>query len=640
MRVDVSSKEPDFHTLFESSPSLYLVLTIDLTIVAVSNAYLRATMTKREEILGRRLFDVFPDNPADSGATGTRNLRASLDRVLQNRTEDTMDVQKYDIRRPESEGGGFEERYWNPVNSPVLDPNGEIIYIIHQVEDVTAAMRGSIERRKAEAERDRFFELSVDMLCIASADGYFKRLNPAFTATLGWSLEELTSRPFLDFVHPDDRQATLREVEKQVIAGQPVLFFENRYQHNDGSWRILSWKSVPQPGGLMYATARDVTESRAAETRIRVSEEKVRSILECTPDPIIMVDSEGKIALLNSQAEKFFGYTRDELVQRSIEVLVPNRFQERHAEYRKSYSANPTVRSTSAGMELFCLKGDGTEIPVEISLSPVKIGNEIFVISAVHDLSQRKVIENRIRALNEDISSRAAQLENANKELEAFSYSVSHDLRAPLRHISGYVELLKKSAGPHLNDKSQRYLNVISDSANQMGTLIDDLLSFSRMGRTEMHLSNVNLGDLVKEVSENLEHEAEGRLIQLQIGAMPVVNADAAMLRQVFANLIGNALKYTRTRATAEIEIGSSNRTEETIVYVRDNGVGFDMKYADKLFGVFQRLHSSAEFDGTGIGLANVRRIVARHGGRTWAEGKIDGGATMYFTLPTKGRSS
>ena len=236
--------------------------------------------------------------------------------------------------------------------------------------------------------------------------------------------------------------------------------------------------------------------------------------------------------------------------------------------------------------------------------------------------------------LEERVRERTGQLEIANKELEAFSYSVSHDLRAPLRHVDGFVDLLRKQSAEKLDERGRRYLDIIAASARQMGTLIDDLLVFSRMSRGDLRRAKVASESLVHEVRDALQGEIHGRIVW-KVDSLPQVEADTAMFRQVWANLIGNAIKYSRTRDPAEIEIGCTDSGNgEFVFFVRDNGVGFDMQYVDKLFGVFQRLHRADEFEGTGIGLANVRRIVSRHGGRTWAEGRVDGGATFFFSLP------
>ena len=245
------------------------------------------------------------------------------------------------------------------------------------------------------------------------------------------------------------------------------------------------------------------------------------------------------------------------------------------------------------------------------------------------EVAERTQQAREILVLNDELAKRSIELEAINKELEAFAYSVSHDLRAPIRHIAGFTELLQRSAGPALNDRNQRHVTMILESAKRMGTLIDDLLAFSRIGRAETHKSMVSLQQLVQEALSEVAQETEGREILWRIGTLPACYGDRAMLRLVLVNLISNAVKFTRTRPQAEIEIASTNhRRDELVVSVRDNGVGFDMKYVNKLFGVFQRLHGPEAFEGTGIGLATVQRIVHRHGGRVWAEGLVDQGAT------------
>ena len=261
---------------------------------------------------------------------------------------------------------------------------------------------------------------------------------------------------------------------------------------------------------------------------------------------------------------------------------------------------------------------------------------EALSVAFVEALNRRRA-EKKINELNAELSHHLLQAEAANKELEAFSYSVSHDLRAPLRHITGFVELLGERDLTALDDKSRHYLQVISESARKMGVLIDDLLAFSRMGRSEMMKTRVDLGAMTREIVSDLEQETRGRDIVWEIAPLPVVVGDAAMLRQVLVNLIANALKFTRQQQQARIGIGTvSEHPDETLFYVRDNGVGFDMKYVDKLFGLFQRLHDPQEFEGTGVGLANVQRIILRHGGRIWAEGAPDNGAVFWFSLPNR----
>jgi PAS domain S-box-containing protein len=398
VNAELRQSRAELKSLFESLPGLYLVLTPDFKIVAVSDAYLAATMTTRAGILGRGLFEVFPDNPDDPEADGVSNLRASLNRVLANGAADTMAIQKYDVRRPD---GVFEERYWSPINSPVAGVDRKIQYIIHRVEDVTEFVR-----RKS-----------------------------------------------------------------QAISGSDEM---------------------------------------------------------------------------NARVEQ---------------------------------------------MEA-----------------------EIFQSSQ------------KVQAANQ-------QLEAANKELESFSYSVSHDLRAPLRAMDGFSRAVLEDYGPQLPAEGRRYLQVIRTSAQRMGNLIDDLLSFSRLSRATMCKRTINVRQLVHDTLEELQSQREGREIQLDIADLPACEGDPALLKQVWINLLSNAFKYTQKRAAAVVEIGCKTDGRTNTYFVRDNGTGFDMRYASKLFGVFQRLHRAEDYDGTGVGLAIVQRIIHRHGGRVWAEAAVDQGATFYFTL-------
>jgi len=251
------------------------------------------------------------------------------------------------------------------------------------------------------------------------------------------------------------------------------------------------------------------------------------------------------------------------------------------------------------------------------------------------EVAERKLAEEEVRKLNLDLEQRAAELQSVNQNLEAFSYSVSHDLRAPIRHIGGYTAMLRESLAGQTTDEIEQYLEAILRLSKKMGQLIDDLLQFSRMSRVQMTSSQVDFNQLVSAVVSDLHSDIEGRHIIWQIGELPVVYCDGSLLRHALTNLVSNALKYSRLRDPATIEIGWWPEKDRTIFFVKDNGVGFDPQFGDKLFGVFERLHSEREFEGTGIGLANVRNIIERHGGQTWAEGAVGKGATFYFSLPT-----
>jgi len=358
------------------------------------------------------------------------------------------------------------------------------------------------------------------------------------------------------------------------------------------------------------------------------------SLLDLTHDTIFVRDRNDVITYWNRGAEELYGWTPGEAIGKRSHDLLQTVFPASVGDIQAEL-----FRTGRWEGELKHTKADGRVVVVASrwSLRRDKQEQPAGVLETNNDITERKHREEEIQDLNKQLLRRSSDLEATNKELEAFAYSVSHDLRAPLRHIAGYAEMLQKSAAPVLNEKSNRYMTVILESAKKMGTLIDDLLTYSRMGRTETRRTLVNVDQLVKEVLNEVRQEADDRNIAWKIDSLPSCYADRSMLRLVFVNLISNAIKFTRQRPQAEIAIGRADGSpDELVVFVRDNGTGFDMKYVHKLFGVFQRLHHANEFEGTGIGLATVQRIIHGHGGKVRAEGAVDQGATFYFSLPNR----
>jgi len=366
---------------------------------------------------------------------------------------------------------------------------------------------------------------------------------------------------------------------------------------------------------------------RPLATNLHESRAQFRAVTETASDAIISADGQGTIIHFNQAAERIFGYSAREALGEPLTLLMPERFQQPHQLGFQRFLATRQARIIGKTLELIARNKDGREFPIEISVATWGTTKGTFFTGILRDITTRKQAE-------EILKKRTAELEASNAELEAFSYSVSHDLRAPLRHIDGFAELMAEECDSVLNVDGRRYLGVISGSVKQMGKLIDDLLAFSRMGRVEMRQTRVSMDELVKQVRQQLAGDTNGRNIEWKIQSLPDVQGDFSMLKQVWINLLSNSIKYTRLRDLARIDIGCSKRNGELEFHVQDNGAGFEMKYAEKLFGVFQRLHRAEEFEGTGVGLANVRRIIARHGGRTWAQAKVDEGAIFYFTLP------
>jgi PAS domain S-box-containing protein len=368
---------------------------------------------------------------------------------------------------------------------------------------------------------------------------------------------------------------------------------------------------------------------------------RLRAIVDTAIDAIVTIDSKGVIESVNPATTRLLGYREDEVIGRKVDLLMPEPYRSEHDGYMRRYLTTGEARIIGIGREVVARRKDGTLFPVELSVTEFRLGSERMFTGMLRDITARKQAEDEVRRLNSElearVEARTAQLEAVNRELEAFSYSVSHDLRAPLRHINGFVNLLRENLGPKLDERSSRHMATIQAASARMGALIDDILAFSRVGRAEMRRQQVDLEAVVRGAWDEVRADAGQRKIRFDLAPLPSIEGDPTMLRQVFTNLLANAVKFTREREEATIGVGSEEGEDgDVIVHVRDNGVGFDPKYAGKLFGVFQRLHSAEQFEGTGIGLAIVQRVVQRHGGTVGATSEPQSGATFSVRLPRR----
>jgi PAS domain S-box-containing protein len=378
-------------------------------------------------------------------------------------------------------------------------------------------------------------------------------------------------------------------------------------------------------GLLVLAALIDISERKQ-------SEEHLRLIIDAAPNAKIMVDSSGQITLVNTEAERLFGYTRFELLHRPVEVLLPERFRRGHARLRASYLNAPSARRMGAGRELYGLHRDGSEFPIEIGLGPIKTPKGQFVLASIIDIAERKHAES-LRLANAGMLAQNAELEALNDELESFSYSVSHDLRAPARAIHGYARMLEKRYAESFDAEGKRLLNVVLGEASRMGVLIDEILELSRLGRREMRITSLDMDVLVRGIVYDMVRRSDANGVVFQIEALPRAFGDLLQLQRVWENLLSNAVKYSRESSPPTVRVWGESDGEKVVYHVEDNGVGFDMKYAHKLFAVFARLHASDKFAGTGVGLAIVHRVIMRHHGKIWADAKVGRGARFSFSL-------
>jgi PAS domain S-box-containing protein len=518
---------------------------------------------------------------------------------------------------------------------------------------ISSIARDVSERKRAQSAleaqaavlREQAQMLDLANVLARDLDNHIILWNTGMEQMYGWTKGEALGK--------SSHELLKTESELPFAAIREVLFKKGKWQgelthtRKDGrrvvvaSQWVLHKDDRGRPAAILEIND-DITERKRAEEEVRRSEARLRLVWENALDGMRLIDGQGTIRLVNEAYCNLVQKPREELEGKPLSVIYQ---AERAEEVMRLHRERFAQRDIPRHHETEVVLWNGKQLFIELSNSFLELEQGgALLVTVFRDITDRKRVEEEVRQLNEQlerrVQERTAELTMANRELEAFTYSVAHDLRAPLRHIDAFSRILHEDFAAALPDEAKSYLENIRNGSRNMSQLVDDLLNLARVGRQELRRQPTPLGPLVAEVMAELKRETRDRPIEWRIEALPTIECDSGLMKQVFANLLSNAVKYTRPRQVAVIEVGQKQMNGTTAVFVRDNGVGFNMKYADKLFGVFQRLHRAEQFEGTGVGLATVDRIVRKHGGKVWAEAAVDQGATFYFTVGEDGAKS
>ncbi|WP_239511277.1 PAS domain S-box protein [Burkholderia sp. JP2-270] len=504
-----------------------------------------------------------------------------------------------------------------------------------EFESVNEALRRKVaEHERAElAIRDSQQQLqsivdnATTVISVKQADRRYVLVNRRFEDVFHIRRQDASGKTD-DQLFPAERAAMYRKADDRVLAGEVVETEETVIV--DG--QLHTFLSVGFPikdfGGRIVSIggiSTDISERKRAEERLRL-------VVEAAPNAMVMVNRGGQIVLVNSQTERVFGYSRDELVGQSIERLVPARFRDQHPGHRAAFLAAPKSRPMGAGRHLTGLRRDGTELPVEIGLNPIETDEGMFVLAAIVDITER------IRA-EEALRERTDELARSNRDLEQFAYVASHDLQEPLRAVAGPLQLLQRRYQGQLDARADEYIGHAVEGATRMQALIEDLLAYSRVGRSDNPFQSMQCAAALDNALNNLAVALEEAGAEVHRGFLPTVQAIPSQLTLLFQNLVGNAVKFRRNDGPLQIRVGAEPGADGWLFRVEDNGIGIDAQYFERIFLIFQRLHTRRDYPGTGIGLALCKRIVERHGGRIWVESEPGKGATFLFTLPAGART-